>query len=340
MNRWSFTKGSGDSPVSLGLPSAARLATSCKIIGIGDAGCNFVLYAAKAGTVLNCAEWTPEFICIRLDWEVPNHGDTLDRPIPGYAPITTLSLATSGTAGRVNRGRAAALRKRGALKTLLASTEVVFLVAGLGGGTGSGVCPIMARLAREAGALTVAAVLTPFDWEGEQRDRNADIALKHLNREADLVVRFSNQGLQKDVGDDITMDDFFAVQNKRIAVCLRSLMDGDAEPPSHALRRQEADPTFNARAKEHVTKNGRFSEAQIALALQQMALATGIDEVCRKIGISDTTFCRWRQKYGGLLPADLRRLRQLEEENTKLKRLVADLSLDKAMLQDVLSKRR
>jgi len=340
MNRWSFTKGSGDSPVSLGLPPAARLAASCKIIGIGQAGCNFVLYAAKAGTVLNCAEWTPEFICIRLDWGVPIHGDVLDPPIPGYAPITTLSLATSGTAGRVNRGRAAALRKRGALKRLLAGTDVVFLVAGLGGGTGSGVTPIMARLAREAGALTVAAVLTPFEFEGEQRNRNADTAMEHLNREADLVVRFSNQGLQKDVGDDIFIDDFFAVQNKRIAVCLRSLMDGDPDPGNHTLRQQESGLTFDARAREHVTKNGRFTEAQIALTLKQMALVTEIDEVCRKIGISDATFCKWRQKYGGLLPADLRRLRQLEEENSKLKRLVADLSLDKAMLQDVLSKRR
>lgn len=340
MSRWSFTQGSGDSPVSQGLPPAARLATSCKIIGIGDAGCNFVVDAAQAGSVLNGAEWTPEFICIRLGWEVPNLGDALDPPMPGYASITNLSLATSGTARRVNKGRAAALRKRGALKALLTGTEVVFLVAGLGGGTGSGVTPIMARLAREAGALTVAAVLTPFEWEGEQRNRNADTAIKHLNREADLVVRFSNQGLQKDVGDDIFIDDFFAVQNKRIAVCLRSLMDGDSDPVSSSLRQQEAGLTFNARAREHVTKNGRFTEEQIALALQQMALVTEIDEVCRKIGISDATFCKWRQKYGGLLPADLRWLRQFEEENAKLKRLVADLSLDKAMLQDVLSKRR
>jgi putative transposase len=57
------------------------------------------------------------------------------------------------------------------------------------------------------------------------------------------------------------------------------------------------------------------------------------------MGISDATFYNWRKKYGGLGPSELRRLRQLEEENGKLKRLVADLSLDKAMLQDVLSKK-
>ncbi len=85
-------------------------------------------------------------------------------------------------------------------------------------------------------------------------------------------------------------------------------------------------------------KRSRLTEEQIAYALKQAELGTKVDEVCRKMGISDATFYKWRQRYGGLGPSELRRLRQLEEENAKLKRLVADLSLDKAMLQDVLSK--
>lgn len=86
-------------------------------------------------------------------------------------------------------------------------------------------------------------------------------------------------------------------------------------------------------------KRSRFTEEQIAFALKQAELGTRVAEICRKMGISDGTFYKWRQKYGGLGPSELRRLRQLEEENNKLKRLVADLSLDKAMLQDVLSKK-
>ena len=86
-------------------------------------------------------------------------------------------------------------------------------------------------------------------------------------------------------------------------------------------------------------KRGKFTEEQIAFALKQAELGTSVDEVCRKMGISDATFYSWRKKYGGLGPSELRRLKQLEEENAKLKRLVADLSLDKAMLQDVLSKK-
>ena len=86
-------------------------------------------------------------------------------------------------------------------------------------------------------------------------------------------------------------------------------------------------------------KRSKFSEQQIAFALKQAELGAPVEEVCRKMGISDATFYNWKKKYAGLGPSELRRLKQLEEENIKLKRLVADLSLDKTMLQDVLSKK-
>jgi putative transposase len=86
-------------------------------------------------------------------------------------------------------------------------------------------------------------------------------------------------------------------------------------------------------------KKSKFSEEQIAFALRQAESGTRVAEVCRKMGISEQTFFRWKKKYGGLGVSELRRLRQLEEENRQLKRLVADLTLDKQMLQDVLSKK-
>ena len=86
-------------------------------------------------------------------------------------------------------------------------------------------------------------------------------------------------------------------------------------------------------------KRSRFTEQQIAFALKQQEVGTPVDEICRKMGISDATFYKWKKKYSGLGPTELRRLKQLEEENGKLKRLVADLSLDKAMLQDVLKRK-
>ena len=86
-------------------------------------------------------------------------------------------------------------------------------------------------------------------------------------------------------------------------------------------------------------KKSKFTEEQIAFALKQAESGTCVEEVCRKMGISQATFYAWRKKFGGLGVSELRRLRQLEEENRKLKQLVADLSLDKAMLQDVLTKK-
>ncbi|KTQ97529.1 transposase [Aureimonas ureilytica] len=83
----------------------------------------------------------------------------------------------------------------------------------------------------------------------------------------------------------------------------------------------------------------KFTEAQIAFVLKQADEGTAVAEVCRKAGISEATFYNWRKRYGGKRPSEVRKLRQIEEENAKLKRLVADLSLDKAMLQDVLSKK-
>jgi len=86
-------------------------------------------------------------------------------------------------------------------------------------------------------------------------------------------------------------------------------------------------------------KKTRYTEEQIAFALKQAETGTRVEEVCRKMGISEATFYNWKKKSGGMGVTELRRLLQLEEENHRLKRLVADLSLDKEMLQDVIRKK-
>ena len=85
-------------------------------------------------------------------------------------------------------------------------------------------------------------------------------------------------------------------------------------------------------------KRSKFTEAQIVFALRQAQNGVKVEEVCRKIGISETTFHNWKKKYGGLGITELKKLKELEEENHRLKQIVADLSLDKQMLQDVLKK--
>jgi putative transposase len=87
-----------------------------------------------------------------------------------------------------------------------------------------------------------------------------------------------------------------------------------------------------------VTKK-TFSEEQIVYALRQAEAGTPVVEVCRKLGVSEQTFYRWRRQFAGMGIAELRRLRQLEDENRRLKQLVADLTLDKHMLQEVIRKK-
>ena len=83
-------------------------------------------------------------------------------------------------------------------------------------------------------------------------------------------------------------------------------------------------------------KKSKYSAEQVAFALRQAESGTLVPDICRKMGISEQTLYRWKKKYVGMGVAEVRRLRVLEEENRKLKQLVADLSLDKQMLQDVL----
>ena len=86
-------------------------------------------------------------------------------------------------------------------------------------------------------------------------------------------------------------------------------------------------------------KKSRFTDEQIAYALRQAESGVSVEEVCRKIGVSQQTFYRWKKTFAGMGVAELRRLKSVEEENKRLKSLVADLSLDKQILQDVLSKK-
>jgi putative transposase len=86
-------------------------------------------------------------------------------------------------------------------------------------------------------------------------------------------------------------------------------------------------------------KASKFTDAQKAFILKQGAEGVPVAEICRRAGISQATYFNWKKKYDGLLPAEIKRLKFLEDENTKLRKIVADLSLDKEMLQDVIRRK-
>ena len=86
-------------------------------------------------------------------------------------------------------------------------------------------------------------------------------------------------------------------------------------------------------------KASRFTDAQKAFIIRQGDKGTGVAEICRKAGISQATYFNWKKKYSGMMPSEMKRLRELEEENNRLKRIVADLSLDKEMLPDIVRRK-
>lgn len=86
-------------------------------------------------------------------------------------------------------------------------------------------------------------------------------------------------------------------------------------------------------------KASRFTDAQKAFLIRQGEDGTPVAEICRKAGISQATYLNWKKKYDGMMPSDMKRMRDLEQENARLKRIVADLSLDKEMLQDIVKRK-
>lgn len=189
MDRRLFLQMFGAGFASLSLPAFASPAPTCKIIGIGAAGCNLAT-ALRASTVLDGAGVTLSYVCIDLGPHSLDFVEAANDAHPALPQIKTLMLAPVRAGGRVNAARAACLRHQSILAELLAGSDMVVLLAGLGGGTGSGVTPIMTRLAGDAGAVTITAVVTPFDFEGVIRNGRADAVVGHLRREADLVMAF------------------------------------------------------------------------------------------------------------------------------------------------------
>jgi cell division protein FtsZ len=230
MDRRLFLQSFGAGVASLSLPAVASQPLSCKIIGIGAAGCNLAV-ALRANNILDRADAALSYVCIDLGPHALEFVDIANDANPALTPIKTLMLAPLRAGGRVNAARAACLHHRAVLTDMLTGSDMVVLLAGLGGGTGSGVTPIMVRAARDAGALTVAAVVTPFDYEGV-RNRRADAAINRLQREADLVMAFSNEEWINRYRDDTPLFDVFDALDRHIADRLSSVISRLNTPKS------------------------------------------------------------------------------------------------------------
>ncbi len=185
--------------------------TRIKVVGVGGAGGNAINHMIASGVK------GIEFICANTDAQA----------IENSRAEITISLGANGlgAGSKPEKGCAAALAAEAQIRDTLAGANLVFITAGMGGGTGTGAAPVIARIAKELGILTVGVVTMPFNFEGARRMRNAEGGLKELERNVDSLIVVLNDRLFDELGDDVTQHEAFAHANE----VLRNAVGGIAE---------------------------------------------------------------------------------------------------------------
>ena len=185
-----------------------------KVIGVGGAGGNAVIH------MINHEIQGADFICANTD------SQALDRATGS----TILKLGDNVTRGLgagadPKVGRAAAERDRAAIEELLAGADMIFITAGMGGGTGTGAAPVIAEIAKELGALTVAVVTKPFNFEGHKRKAAAEQGIAELVDEVDSLITIPNQKLMDILGRKTSMEEAFAKADDILKGAVQGISD-------------------------------------------------------------------------------------------------------------------
>jgi cell division protein FtsZ len=190
---------------------AFNLGTQIKVIGVGGGGGNAVEHMISRGVQ------GVEFICANTDAQA----------LARSATSRTIQLGTSGlgAGSKPEKGRDAAELAIDEIRAAIDGAHMLFITAGMGGGTGTGAAPVIARVAKEMGILTVGVVTKPFDWEGGRRMTNADSGLAELEANVDSLIVILNEKLLEVLGDDVTQDEAFAHAND----VLKNAVGGIAE---------------------------------------------------------------------------------------------------------------
>ena len=173
--------------------------TQIKVIGVGGGGGNAVEH------MLNEGVQGVEFVCANTDAQALNRS--------GATQIIQLGGKGLGAGGKPEVGRAAAEEAVEEIKAAIAGSNMLFITAGMGGGTGTGAAPVIARVAKEMGILTVGVVTKPFEFEGNRRMKSADAGVAELEANVDSLIVVLNEKLLEVLGDDVTQDQAFAHAN-------------------------------------------------------------------------------------------------------------------------------
>ncbi len=193
---------------------SGELHARIKVVGCGGAGGNALDTMIRAGLS------GVEFVAANTDAQALEH--KLAPTKVQLGPQVTRGL---GCGANPEKGRAAALEDRDKLRDMLIGSDMVFVTAGLGGGTGTGAAPVIAEVAREIGALTVAVVTKPFPFEGRQRTKHAEQGLDELHRVVDTLITIPNQRLLALAGKDTPMTAAFTLADDVLVNAVRGISD-------------------------------------------------------------------------------------------------------------------
>ena len=173
--------------------------TRIKVVGVGGGGGNAVEHMITQGVQ------GVEFVCANTDAQALNRSSA--------HALIQLGDNGLGAGGKPEKGKAAAEEAEGRVRTALEGAHMVFITAGMGGGTGTGAAPVVARIAKEMGILTVGVVTKPFEFEGNRRMKQADAGTTELESNVDSLIVVLNEKLLDVLGDDVTQDQAFAQAN-------------------------------------------------------------------------------------------------------------------------------
>jgi cell division protein FtsZ len=173
--------------------------TKIKVIGVGGGGGNAVEHMISQGVQ------GVEFLCANTDAQALNRSRAHQ--------LIQLGANGLGAGGKPDKGKAAAEEAEEAIRVAIEGSHMVFITAGMGGGTGTGAAPIVARVAKAMGILTVGVVTKPFEFEGGRRMKQADLGTTELEANVDSLIVVLNEKLLEVLGDDVTQDQAFAHAN-------------------------------------------------------------------------------------------------------------------------------
>jgi cell division protein FtsZ len=195
-------------------PEIERFA-KIKVVGVGGAGCNVINTMVESNQINGV-----EFVAINTDAQALSINKAFVK-----VPIGQELTGGLGAGANPDIGKEAAEESEDVLKTNLEGSDMVFVTAGMGGGTGTGAAPVVASIARELGALTIGVVTKPFNFEGSQRMKNAERGIEDLRRQVDALIIIPNQKLLEIADEDMTVMDAFKVSDSILLQGVQGISD-------------------------------------------------------------------------------------------------------------------